>query len=129
MPEASVLVEGGREELPSHGAPAEKELREVQGLGPAAEGGPADQRRAHLRELALGRVRVPLEQDARDKEAQDGIPQELQALVAERQAVFVGERGMTEGLLQKPSVLEAVTQRLLDPFQVSPGEPGDIPPL
>ena len=87
-----VLAEGGRKIPIPHGPAAEQDLCDAQGLGPAAERGPTNQRRAHLRELALGRVRVPLEQDARDEEAQDGVPQKLQALVAERYTVFVGER-------------------------------------
>ena len=72
-----------------------------------------DKRHLQARELALVKLRIGLKQGACDHSAQNGIAQELKALIAGRNRLSLDCRGMRKGRAQQHLVVELVAQDFL----------------
>ena len=128
-----VEVDGGDERL--HGVGEDRGLLPAAGgllslahpqIGPKVEGAghrgellAADRRRPDLGELAFRIAGVGGEQELGDGQAQDGVAQELEALVVAHAGVFGGIRAVGQRLGQQLPVGERVAERLFERLGVS----------
>ena len=72
-----------------------------------------DKRHLQARELALVKLRIGLKQGACDHSTQNGIAQELKALIAGRNRLALDCRGMRKGRAQQHLIVELVAQDFL----------------
>src|SRR5207248_4039696 len=92
-------------------APEAQEPADAQGARHLCERTGVDDRRAKLRQLTLGQVRVATEQLLGDHEAEHGVAEELQPLVGRQAAVLVGVGTVRHGPLDEVGV-DVAAQRL-----------------
>ena len=72
-----------------------------------------DKRHLQARELALVKLRIGLKQGACGHSAQNGIAQELKALIARRDGLTFHGRGVRERRAQQHLIVELVAQDFL----------------
>ena len=95
------------------GGTKDDDVVDAQLMGYLGQRGTRDERHLQARELALVKLRIGLKERTGDDGAQNGIAQELKALIAGRNRLALDGRGMRKRRAQQHLVIELVAKNLL----------------